>query len=207
MHAIWGFVKTTFIGGVLVLLPIYLAVLLLAKAMQGMVALVKPIVSLVPVEAGHHNIVAIALVLLASFLVGLAMRTWAGKRLGHWVNVTLLERIPGYSFIRSVMRRSFGDETAEFEVALVEFDDQALIAFVVEQHDDGRYTIFVPGSPTPLSGAVYVVAPQRVRVLDASLVQALQAMGKWGAGTRDLLKAMRPLEASTIHGAPAVPPA
>jgi hypothetical protein len=43
MRTIAEFTKTTLIGGVLVLIPIYLSVLLLLKALGGIVGLVAPI--------------------------------------------------------------------------------------------------------------------------------------------------------------------
>ena len=32
-------------------------------------------------------------------------------------------------------------------------------AFIIEELDDGRLTVFVPSVPTPLAGAVYVPRP------------------------------------------------
>jgi uncharacterized membrane protein len=196
MHAIWSFVKSTLVGGLLVLLPAYLAVLLLLKGVQGLTALVKPLANHLPIEAEHHTIFAIALIILVSFLIGLALKTWPGKRMGNWFTTEVLGRIPGYSVIRSVMRRSFGDESSEFKVAFVEIEEALVVGYVVEEHDDGRYTVFVPASPTPFSGAVYVLTPERVHIVDVPFLQAFQAMTKWGNGTRDLIKAMDQQEAA-----------
>lgn len=190
MHAIWSFVKRTLLGGVLVLLPAYLAVLLLLKGIQGLTALVKPLANNLPIEAEHHTLFAIGLIIVVSFLIGLALQTWPGKRLGHWFTTEVLGRIPGYNVIRSVMRRSFGDDSSEFKVAFVQTDEALVVGFVVEEHADGRYTVFVPASPTPFSGAVLVLTPERVHIVDVPFMQAFQAMTKWGTGTRDLIKAM-----------------
>jgi uncharacterized membrane protein len=43
MRTIAEFMKTTLIGGFLIVLPVYVSLLLLAKAFQGLVAAVKPI--------------------------------------------------------------------------------------------------------------------------------------------------------------------
>lgn len=42
MRTLAEFTKTTLIGGVLIILPLYLAALLLAKTVKGMLALLSP---------------------------------------------------------------------------------------------------------------------------------------------------------------------
>src|SRR4029453_19419360 len=69
MKALVEFLKTTLIGGLLIVVPTYLTVLLLGKALKGMVALLGPIVALLP-ERLHHfsQILAIVLVGLVCFM-------------------------------------------------------------------------------------------------------------------------------------------
>ena len=57
--------------------------------------------------------------------------------------------------------------------------------------DDGRLTVFVPSVPTPLAGAVYVLRPERVHILDVPFTQAVRSISRWGSGSRDLVAAMR----------------
>ena len=61
---------------------------------------------------------------------------------------------------------------------------------IIEEFDDGRYTVFVPSIPTPLAGAVYVLDQERVHPLDVPFNQALQVVSRWGSGARDLVRAM-----------------
>jgi uncharacterized membrane protein len=46
VKALVEFLKTTLIGGLLIVVPVYLTVLLLEKALKGMIALLGPIVAL-----------------------------------------------------------------------------------------------------------------------------------------------------------------
>jgi uncharacterized membrane protein len=48
MRTIAEFMKTTLIGGILIVLPVYIAVLLILKALQGLLAAVKPIAAVTP---------------------------------------------------------------------------------------------------------------------------------------------------------------
>ena len=186
MKTIWKFIASTLIGGLLVLLPAYLAILLIAKGVKGLIGIAKPLVSHLPIEADHHAIAALAIVLLASFVVGLAVTTWPGRPLGRWLDKGLLDRIPGYTFLRSLLSRTFGDESAEFRVAFVEFDDNTALCYVVEEHANGYFTVFIPSSPTPFSGSVLLMPAHRVHIIDVPFTQAFSAMAKWGTGIRDL---------------------
>ena len=63
--------------------------------------------------------------------------------------------------------------------------------FIIEELDDGRLTVFVPSVPTPLAGAVYVLARERVHLLDVPFTQAIRSISRWGSGSKELVAAMR----------------
>lgn len=200
MKAIWKFISNTLVGGLLVLLPAYLAILLIVKGIKGLTQLVKPIVNLLPVGVEHHAIVALLIVVLASFVVGLAVRTWPGRPLGRWLDKGVLDRIPGYTFLRSLLGRTFGDKSAEFRVAFIEFDDNTALGYVVEEHEDGNYTVFMPSSPTPFSGTVLLMPPQRVHIVDVPFTQAFSSMAKWGTGVREVSSTLARQRAAAPQG-------
>ncbi len=62
---------------------------------------------------------------------------------------------------------------------------------MVEEHADGSYTVFVPSVPTPAAGSVYILERARVHLVDVPFTQAVSVISKWGAGSRDLVAAMR----------------
>ena len=74
--------------------------------------------------------------------------------------------------------------------ALVEIEEALVPAFIIEEFEDGRYTVFVPSIPTPLAGAVYILDRKRVHPLDVPFTEALKAVSKWGSGAKDLVAAM-----------------
>jgi uncharacterized membrane protein len=101
------------------------------------------------------------------------------------------ERLPGYALIRSLTQRlaGEGDQTA-WKPALVEIEEALVPGFIIEEHEDGQYTVFVPSVPTPFAGAVYILTRARVHPLDVPFTQAIQSISRWGAGSRDLMAAM-----------------
>jgi uncharacterized membrane protein len=186
------FVTNTLLGGVLVLLPVYLAVLLLLKGMQAVAGLVRPLAALLPDWLPAEGALSLLAVLIACFAVGLALRTQLGRTVREQVEKTFFSRLPGYALVRSLTQRMAGqtDENA-WQPALVEIEDALVPAFIVEEHTDGRFTVFVPSVPTPLAGAVYVLSRARVHPLDVAFTQAVHSISRWGSGTKDLLAAMK----------------
>ena len=179
------------IGGLLVILPLYLAALLLLKAMQTLVAVVRPVAALLPDWLPAQNLLALLLLLLICFGVGVLVRTHVGGAIRDRLQ-TLFGRLPGYTLFRSMTKQLAGktDEKV-WTPALVEIEDALVPGFIIEEHDDGRLTVFVPSVPTPLAGAVYVLDRSRVHVVDVPFTQALQTFSQWGAGSKELVAAMK----------------
>jgi len=186
------FTKTTLLGGILVILPLWLSVLLLVKALAGAFALLAPVTAQLPPDMHLRRVVAMLIVLAACFVAGLILRTGPGLRTKNVLDRYLLERIPGYTLIRGLAGRITGrGENETFAPALVEIEDALVPAFIVEEHPDGRYTVFVPSVPTPAAGTVYILDRARVHLVDVPFTKAVSVISKWGAGSRDLLEAMK----------------
>ena len=187
------FIWSTVVGGLFIVVPVYLAVLLLLKGMKSVGGVVRPIAALVPDWIPAENLLSLVAVLVVCFLVGIAVRTRAGRALRERMEKLFFERLPGYSLLRSLTHRLAGDgEENTWKPVLVELEDALVPAFIIEELPDGRFTIFVPSVPTPLAGAVYVLSPERVHILDIPFTQAVSSISRWGAGSKDLVAAMPP---------------
>jgi uncharacterized membrane protein len=189
------FVTSTLVGGLFVVVPVYLAILLLLKGMKSVGTLVRPFAAMLPDWVPAETFFSLLLVLAFCFLVGAAVRTRAGRAIRERMEVTFFERLPGYGLLRSLTQRLAGDTNQEaWQPALVEIEDALVPGFIIEELDDGRFTIFVPSVPTPFAGAVYVLSPERVHGLDVPFTQAIQSISRWGSGSKALVAAMRKRE-------------
>lgn len=186
------FITNAVVGGVLVLLPVYLAVLLLLKGMKAVVGLVRPVAALLPEWLPAEDLLALLAVLVVCFLVGAAVRTRAGRVIRERMEKGFFGRIPGYALFRSLTQRLAGesDEIA-WKPVLVEIEDALVPAFIVEELVDGRFTVFVPSVPTPFAGAVYILTRERVHLIDVPFSQAIKSVSRWGSGSAELVAAMR----------------
>ncbi|HET7085297.1 MAG TPA: DUF502 domain-containing protein [Rhizomicrobium sp.] len=182
------FVLNTLGSGLLVVIPIYLAVLLILKAAASVAGLVRPLSKLVPDWVPAERILSLFLVLMICFLIGVAVRTHRGRMARDVIEKALFERIPGYATIRSLTHRMAGDENERvWRPAFAEIEEALVPAFIIEEFEDGRYTVFVPSVPTPFAGAVYILEGKRVHPLEVPLTQALRVISKWGSGAKDLV--------------------
>ena len=186
------FITSTVVGGLFIVVPVYLAVLLLLKGMKSVGGLVRPIAAVVPDWLPAEGLLSLLLVLVVCFMVGVAVRTPAGRAVRERMEKVFFERLPGYGLLRSLTQRLAGDgDEQTWQPALAEIEDALVPAFIIEELDDDRYTIFVPSVPTPLAGAVYVLRRERVHILEIPFTQAVSSISRWGSGSKNLVAAMR----------------
>ncbi len=177
--------------GSLVLVPVYLGLLVMLKGMKSAAGLIRPLALLLPDWLPAEQLLSFLLLLTICFLVGVALRTRAGREVRERLETSFFGRIPGYALFRGLTQRMTGDNSqTAWKPALVEIEDALVPAFIIEELEDGRYTIFVPSIPTPLAGAVYILDRKRVHPLNVPFTEALKAISRWGSGTKDLVAAM-----------------
>ena len=132
------------------------------------------------------------LLFLLCLVTGWLAQTSAGRGVGHFLESGFLNYIAGYSIVRSLTRRIGNvEESEKFAPALVELEGTLVPAFVVEEHADGRRTVFVPSAPTPAVGAIYIMTGERVHLVDLPFLKTVKCISRFGAGSRELLQAMR----------------
>jgi hypothetical protein len=98
---------------VFVVVPAYLAFLLLLQGMKSAEALVRPLAALMPGAAAIQDLLSLLTILLVCFIVGAAVSTRAGRTVRRRIERVFLERLPGYGLVRSLTQRlaGQGDET------------------------------------------------------------------------------------------------
>ena len=185
------FLAGRIVSGALIIAPIYLAILLLLKAAKSLAQLVLPLTKILPEWFPGGNILSVFLVFAFCFLVGLASRTRPGRLMWRRCEYSVFQRIPGYELFRSLTQQVAGETQGQtWKPALAEIEEALVPAFIIEDLEDGRFTVFIPSVPTPFAGAIYVLTADRVHPLDVPFTQAIKAVSRWGAGCKDLVVAM-----------------
>jgi uncharacterized membrane protein len=191
MKTTLAFIGKAVLGGLLVVVPIYLAILLLLKGMQSIGKLVKPFTGILPESLPAEQILSLLLVLAICFAIGLAIQTRRGTRIRDRMEKGVFHKIPGYSTFRNLTRQMAGVTGQNvWKPAMVEMEEGLVLAFIVEEFADGRFTVFVPSIPTPFAGAVFVFEKSRVHPVDVPFADAVRTVSQWGAGTTAMVAAM-----------------
>src|SRR6185295_3484982 len=104
MKAFGNFLRTTLAGGMLVLFPLAGCVYLIFRLASMLINFISPLLSVLP---GFRNArlavregASLVLLLLLCFLIGLFVKTPAGKAVGRWLETNLLESLPGFPLFR-----------------------------------------------------------------------------------------------------------
>lgn len=194
MSTFLKFLKTTFVGGLFILLPLLLLQLMLTEIFQLLVALATPIADLFLskewVEAVNAPIIlTIVLILLASLILGLLAKSKPGQVCGRWLERNTVGRIPLYGVLKSLAAKliEIGEGSGFKPVMLLSGEGQKEFAYLIEEHGDGFATIMLPWAPTPLSGSVKIVAMNQLEMLDASLGDVTKVLSHWGTGAHALI--------------------
>jgi uncharacterized membrane protein len=167
MKKLSEFVLGRLVAGALVVAPTYLAALLVLKGIKSLAGIMKPFAQLLPKWLPGDQVLSLLLVLVGCFLIGAALRTRTGYWLWNRLEKSFFDRMPGYALIRSLTQRLAGaDREAAWKPALAEVEEALVPAFIIEELEDGRFTVFVPSIPTPLAGAVYILSAERVHPLN-----------------------------------------
>ena len=195
MKRLREFIKSTLVGGLLVLLPLtillYALIWVFGLAHRAISPLTKIIMEKSTLQVIVADVVAVALLVAVCFAVGVVVRT----RFGHWIYVLiesrLLRKTPGYSMIKETVSQFLDkDKQSPFSsVALARiFESDTLVSvFVTDQHEDGSCTVFMPTGPNPTSGNIYHLKAENVFPVDVSVEDAMRSIISCGAGSSALI--------------------
>jgi uncharacterized membrane protein len=201
MNKIKSFLKTTFFGGFLVVLPIIVLIFVLNWFYEFLLDNIRPVTNLLIQTARVSEVIAaviaVIIMLLLFFLVGLLVQTRLGKFFFEIFEERVLKRVPIYRIIKETVIQLFGGEKMIFKgVALVRpFQNDTLItAFITDESPNGYITVFVPSSPAPTGGYIYHIKKEYVTKIDFPVEQAMRTVLSLGAGSKDFIAKMKQLE-------------
>ena len=197
MKDVLSFLGTRFVIGFLLLLPLLLSYLLIGALFDMLMALTAPIADVLPESAfpdvWTHHFTAAGVLVVICLLIGLFDESKTGKRIGGWIERKILIPFAPYALLRSLSRRLSGrDVPGQLQPALLSMSpDVRTLAFIVEEHADGEFTLFVPLAAAPGVGNIQIVSATKVEKIDASMMDTLGCLFNWGSGTEALLKRQR----------------
>ncbi len=191
MKSTLKFIKTTAIGGLLVILPLVVILFVVGQVLFAIYSTSYAIVEFehMPAFIKNNPLLVVAgafgMIVGACFVTGLLVQTSLGQYLKRNFKEKVIDRIPVIRAVTKITERFAGVDGDEFvPVEVSAFGDGiAVIGLLVEHLPDGRCAVFVPTSPVTTVGNVLIVPPDRLRHLDAGISDAISAISQWGVDT------------------------
>ncbi len=192
------FLKTTLLGGLGVLLPTMIIVLVFTGLFRYIGGKLNPLSELlfgnVVIPDTLADIITALIIILACFLVGVIVKTRVGKGIFRFIEREMLRKIPGYSIVNETISHfTTAKKTPFSKVAVIRpFDSGALLTgFITDEHPDHSYTVFVPTGPNPTSGNILHLAGENVFIVDVSVEEAMKSIIGCGAGSSKIMRSYR----------------
>ncbi len=196
-------VKRHFISGMLVVVPLILTYLVLKFMFDVVDGILQPLI----IRLFGYYVPGLGLVttVLVIILTGFITRNLIGARL-YRAGERVLERVPIirpiYSAAKQLLESVAMPSRSSFKsVVLIEYPRRGLwaLAFLsnrmeIEIGEENRrlVSVFVPSTPTPISGWVILVPEEEAVILDMTVEEGIKFMVSGGVASPSLIK-RRPL--------------
>lgn len=192
------FLSATLIGGVVVILPAYIFIILIRVLYNFVIKLVNPISRLLDfpdhIQRWIADLIALGLVIGLFFVVGLVVQTNLGKRFFAFIEANILKQLPFYSLVSESVQQLIGAKRMPFsKVVLVDVysNPTRMTGFVVDEHPaTNMITVFVPTAPNPTNGFIFHVREDQVVYLNVKPEDAIRTVIGVGIGSSMLFDEM-----------------
>jgi uncharacterized membrane protein len=193
VQSIKTFLKATLVGGLMFLVPVVLVLIVAGKGMQFAGKIAAPMAKALPVShvggVAVATLIAAAILLVVALLAGLAARTEPGRRLTHWFEESLLGGLPQYRMVKSLAEGLTQIESGTgMQPVLMRGDEGWMLGYQVEVLPNDWRVVFLPASPTPMSGNVLYVEGSRVQPLEITMREAMVLVKRLGIGSAHSLR-------------------
>lgn len=198
MEKFKSFLKTSIIGGVVVILPMFIFIMVFKWLFGWVTDIIQPLTNLIVTKSNMNEIIAdaivIAVILIGCFIIGIIVKTEIGKFIQEKLESRILKIAPGYSTIKEIVMQTIGKKFPFSSVALVRVfeNDTLMTAFITDTHEDGSCTVFIPTAPNPTSGFIYHVKNEYIQHVNISVEEAMRSIITCGAGSNKVLKKRNP---------------
>jgi uncharacterized membrane protein len=190
-------IKTRFISGLLVVVPLFIAFAILKFAILSIDNFVKPYLMQLIGHQYDFPFIGIAVTVMLIILTGILTTNVIGQKfVRKWENILL--KIPFFNVIYTAAKKllegfASSDNRTFEKVVMVEFPRKGLYAlgFLANRlkiySGDGERTfwsVFIASTPTPFSGIVILVPEEEATILDMPVDEGIKYFVSGSVATR-----------------------
>lgn len=187
------FFLTTVLGGLFVILPISIFIILVRFAVNFLMNIISPLSNLLRVSEATPkwtaDLMAITIITLVFFIIGLIVQMPKGKAYFKYIEKKYLNMIPTYSTIKETVNQFTGKKRPFSQVVMADVfgNDTRMVGFITDELPNDMYSIFVPTGPNPTNGFVFHVKRHQLDFIEARSEDAMRSIIAVGTGTNTML--------------------
>jgi uncharacterized membrane protein len=178
--------QTTIIGGAIFLAPLVVVIFFGSKLLGFVEGLLQPIEArtgdLRVGGVAFTTLLALLLILLLCYVVGLWARTQQGRSLLQWAQNGVAMVVPSIGMYNELLNE-MGGEGSNASVVLVPTDAGWTLAISFEAQGDSARLVFIPGAPHWTEGSIALAPPENVRPTDLTVKEMIGLLRQCGRST------------------------
>lgn len=179
--------KDTVISGIVLFLPIFILLSIFKKVYSSLYKYGYKLTQILGFEEAEHKkwipFVTLFLVVVLFFICGLMVRFAMVTKMKEWIENNVLLYIPTYSKYKAKMTAKLQPEEDVRPPILVEMNGAWKPGFLIKTNDE-KSTVFLPTTPDIDYGEVWIVASNKITMLDMTLKEFKTSLLLSGKGMK-----------------------
>ena len=185
MKKVLNHVKSRVLSGVIFLIPLFAIILIIQKLWKTLTGAGNYLVKLFGLNSllGSHSVTiatAVLLVLLFYFF-GWLVRFRALNQMKEWIEVSLLQYIPGYLTYKAQLQEKISPKKDSRIPVYINTPSGKRPGLLVDELAE-EAVIFFPNSPDSNNGEVLIIPKQQVTKLNVDTSSFIKSLQKFGKG-------------------------
>lgn len=180
-----GIIRSTFINGIIFLIPLVAIGWVFSGAISGIMTFLGNAQNNLLVKSHGGLILLLPVVILSLivfiFALGILVHIALLSRAKNWIEHQVLDLMPGYDFLKSMMEEKLHVKQNNGIPVLVQWADSRQLGILVDEKED-RNVVFFPNSTIFGGGAIHIVNASQVTRLSITLTDLDNILIRSGGG-------------------------
>jgi len=189
-----GIIRNTFINGIIFLIPLVALGWVFSGAISGILTFVGTAQKnpWVDKHGGLLLLLPLVIVLLLAFIfaLGILVHIALLSRAKNWIEHQVLDLMPGYDFLKSMMEEKLHVKQNDGLPVLVQWAESRQLGILVQEMADHN-VVFFPNSTIFGGGAIHIVKAAQVTRLPITLTDLDNLLIRSGGGLLDSIEASK----------------
>jgi uncharacterized membrane protein len=189
----FGFLRTTALGGLFFLLPLFVLGALLGYVYSAVIVIYEPLKEQIPVSTptGVATLFAMAvgILLLLCFAAGIIARRAIGRKFSRTVEKQLMTVFPKYAVYKDLLADNIGgpDNVPSLDPVCIRHGKSLRLAFAADRLANGLVAVYMPGAPDTWIGHVELVPADWIEPVDVPFSEFLGIFERLGRDSAKML--------------------